>query len=402
MHTINELWILSFFSVFCIFTEVTTGCPVPDLRFVRAKKVSSTTEQPYLTFETTQIYLPDDFSTTDVEYGEHVDEVASVETEDDNADRKTRYTDYNPYAYSNGDGSEIASPGSETIHTDSHQSQRRNKFRTSKPKSAKHRPSSIRRRPHNQQKREVGNKFDNIVYVQSADIISQLHTNINSIVYNRTATAANNEENSFMNGDIYDSERLQQRKQQQWNESADGNSNANRAENRTMTIVVAEGKGNKIKKKIALQRAQDTDNGNGHGDNSGNGYGMRVADGKIVVVSHSAADDVFISDDTGDAVQVVLVRPAKSGTGVVHRTSTFNGSANVLRRVKRKSGKAAGALSRPKGGGDTGVKSTSRKKEGKYVRHLEKMGREKNSLREPNECERLMLPMELGSNRCAN
>lgn len=43
-----------------------------------------------------------------------------------------------------------------------------------------------------------------------------------------------------------------------------------------------------------------------------------------------------------------------------------NNDTNPLHRVKRKSGKTTGAL-RPKGASDTGSKSTSRKKEGKFT-----------------------------------
>lgn len=295
---------------------------------MRPKKPSSTTEQPYLTFETTQIYLPEDFTTADVEYVEHVDESISGETEDDNADRKTRYTDYNPYAYSNGDGSEVVAPGG---RGDDHGTERRNKFRTSKPKNAKHRPSSIRRRPHNQQKREVGNnKFDDIFYVQSADIISQLHANINSIVYNRTAI----DEDTLLNRDIYDNERL--------NTNADDDSrlNVNRAENRTMSA--AKGKGKRIKKKIALQRAHtDTDTDS---DESPIVGAMKMGNGS----KQTNVNDDAMGPPDGDW------------------NATKANATNTLLRVKRKSGKAAGALSRPKSG-DTGVKSTSRKKEGKYL-----------------------------------
>lgn len=48
-----------------------------------------------------------------------------------------------------------------------------------------------------------------------------------------------------------------------------------------------------------------------------------------------------------------------------HDNESFNDTKNQLHRIKRKSGKAAGALGRPKGGSDSGSKSTSRKKESK-------------------------------------
>lgn len=88
--------------------EATTGCQIPDLRFVRPKKFgSTTTEQPYVTFETTQIFLPDEFTTADLEdYAERsVDETLSTETDAHTSNlRLTRYTDYNPYAWHGGDG----------------------------------------------------------------------------------------------------------------------------------------------------------------------------------------------------------------------------------------------------------------------------------------------------------
>uniref|UniRef100_A0A182QFQ6 Locomotion-related protein Hikaru genki n=1 Tax=Anopheles farauti TaxID=69004 RepID=A0A182QFQ6_9DIPT len=47
--------------------ETTTGCPPPDLKISRPRKQYATTEPPFVTFETTQIYLPQDFTTADFE-----------------------------------------------------------------------------------------------------------------------------------------------------------------------------------------------------------------------------------------------------------------------------------------------------------------------------------------------
>ncbi|XP_050076924.1 locomotion-related protein Hikaru genki-like isoform X3 [Anopheles maculipalpis] len=47
--------------------ETTTGCPPPDLKISRSRKQYATTEPPFVTFETTQIYLPQDFTTADFE-----------------------------------------------------------------------------------------------------------------------------------------------------------------------------------------------------------------------------------------------------------------------------------------------------------------------------------------------
>lgn len=57
---------------------------------------------------------------------------------------------------------------------------------------------------------------------------------------------------------------------------------------------------------------------------------------------------------------------ADSNVQNVDDNESFNQTKpNQLHRIKRKSGKAAGALGRPKGGNDSGSKSTSRKKESK-------------------------------------
>lgn len=53
---------------FVMFAEGVTGCPPPDFKVSRPKGKSLTTEQPFLTFETTQLYLPQDFTTSDLEF----------------------------------------------------------------------------------------------------------------------------------------------------------------------------------------------------------------------------------------------------------------------------------------------------------------------------------------------
>ncbi|XP_050084471.1 locomotion-related protein Hikaru genki-like isoform X2 [Anopheles aquasalis] len=47
--------------------ELTTGCPPPELKISRPRKHYATTEAPFVTFETTQLYLPQDFTTADFE-----------------------------------------------------------------------------------------------------------------------------------------------------------------------------------------------------------------------------------------------------------------------------------------------------------------------------------------------
>lgn len=86
-------------------TEATIGCPIPDLRFMKPKSLTTTTDTPFITYETTQIFIPAELTTADLGYDEHtVDEALSTETDAHTSNlRQTRYTDYNPYAW-NGDG----------------------------------------------------------------------------------------------------------------------------------------------------------------------------------------------------------------------------------------------------------------------------------------------------------
>lgn len=56
------------FTVFLFIAEGVTGCPPPDFKVSRPKGKSYTTEQPFVMFETTQLYLPQDFTTNDLEF----------------------------------------------------------------------------------------------------------------------------------------------------------------------------------------------------------------------------------------------------------------------------------------------------------------------------------------------
>uniref|UniRef100_A0A0A1WGB6 Locomotion-related protein Hikaru genki n=1 Tax=Zeugodacus cucurbitae TaxID=28588 RepID=A0A0A1WGB6_ZEUCU len=51
--------------------DASPGCKAPDIRFTVIRP-ETTTEQPYAKFETTQIYLPEDFTTSDAEFVERI------------------------------------------------------------------------------------------------------------------------------------------------------------------------------------------------------------------------------------------------------------------------------------------------------------------------------------------
>ncbi|KAJ6640580.1 Locomotion-related protein Hikaru genki [Pseudolycoriella hygida] len=154
--------------------EASIGCPIPDLRFSRPRKFgTTTTEQPYVTFETTQIYLPEDFTTADFEYISNVDSDSSSENINDNVQRQTRYTDFNPYSWGDGTDSLVTTKNDE-------QDEVHNSNQHTKHERRKLRKNNGRRRlsqnVHQQSKREIkyADVLDNIYYVQSANVISNL------------------------------------------------------------------------------------------------------------------------------------------------------------------------------------------------------------------------------------
>lgn len=147
-------------------------------------------------------------------------------------------------------------------------------------------------------------------------------------------------------------------------------------------------KNGKIVHKIALQRTQT-------GDNS-----RRNIARKLNQSDDDSAESVYMDDDHDKMVMTGRMKSKANETTTATRTTTsnaltdndnifnadtkaqnvedidtvatinhdnesFNDSKNQLHRIKRKSGKAAGALGRPKGGSDSSSKSTSRKKESK-------------------------------------
>jgi len=75
---------------------------------------------------------------------------------------------------------------------------------------------------------------------------------------------------------------------------------------------------------------------------------------------HSRQRRAVAKGDAGQLEPVQLVQLEEIG-------NQSSSAAVALQRVKRKSGKTTGALSRPKGGGDSSSKTTSRKDKGKDI-----------------------------------
>lgn len=405
--------------------EASIGCPIPDLRFVRPRKFgSTTTEQPYVTFETTQIYLPDDFTTADFEYAENTDD-ESTETDDTKSatsnQRQTRYTDFNPYAW-NPDGSSNSGASDDASHVpfgtivghESHDRHKNPNLNTKMERQKMMRKNAAGRRrldrhhqSHKQQKREINDSSNDIYYIQSSDIVGQLHGNLNSIGsnHNRTITIDFMDENDRNNNEGVADE-LRKNYDEQLEDgvataahvddvSQNGSdespvmaeaiktSSSNIAKNigakkqyrkdvGSDKDMVAKKKTSTTtnKKKIALQRTQNAPNERRVVSEINN----NEKNDKNRQQNNTEGENDRNDSETADIV---------SKMGVEHRTTAHTSSIDnyygfpgatdskapnfrdFLQRFKRKSGKATGALSRPKGGSESGTKNTSRKKDGK-------------------------------------
>lgn len=405
--------------------EATIGCPIPDLRFVRPRKIgSTTTEQPYVTFETTQIYLPDDFTTADFEYVEHTED-ESTETDDTapptNNQRQTRYTDFNPYAWNTDGSSGIGDDASHipfggVVAHESHDRHKNPNLNTKLERRKMMRKNAAGRRRldrhhqgHKQQKREINDSLNDIYYIQSGDIVGQLHGNLNSIGsnHNRTITLdfvnGNDRNNNDGIGVAAITDELRKNDAGEPSKTAasvdDVSQNGNYESPATAKAIktsssniaknigakkqyknddnVAKKKKSpttsmKKKKKIALQRTQNTPDEHRIVSEINNNEKNNKNRQRNKTEEMGGEEDV---DDDGDSGFDVGHRTTVTTSKIVNYYYRADGATDAdasplngtkqLQRVKRKSGKATGALNRPKGGSDSGTKNTSRKKDGK-------------------------------------
>lgn len=247
--------------------------------------------------------------------------------------RQTRYTDFNPYAWGDGDESML------TTRKDEHDDLQVTQHLQGKHERRKFRKNTGRRRldrqnqgNHKHQKRHV-TLDDGYYYVQSADIVSNLHWgDMNQTNFQHQSAAHHHHHHSHR--------QLYGNKSPGRDATGDANNKLDRSSSSSSYNTKAENQimdSNSIISNSNRRTVNGVSNGNG---NFTNGYDAKTIDHKI----------------TGNRTRFME-----------HDESSETNGTNVLNRVKRKSGKTTGALSRPKGGSDSGSKSTSRKKDGKQI-----------------------------------
>lgn len=328
---------------FHLFAEGSPGCNPPDIRLTKPRQRSSmtTTSAPILTFETTQIYLPDDFTTGDLEFINHNKDAIRAAFRNGNTgellvddigvedDLSLHYVNYSPYTWNdekkNFEHSKspskrtrreaISFPSSSILklRRDSHG------VLTISEGSAAGRGRRLRRRSLAKSDYEMER-----IYIQSTDLVSSLQQSPNGA---DSAPAAHPSSDREANSDYDD---------------------------------------NQIK---ATNRTNDA---NGEGPQTGNGtvssdsrLPMQNASARPLIVQHPEATASLSNREHG-VEQAEEEARTNSGLDGPSNNGTFS-KGSELRRVKRKSGKTTGALSRPKSdSGSSSSKTTSRKTQCKF------------------------------------
>ncbi|XP_055854709.1 locomotion-related protein Hikaru genki [Episyrphus balteatus] len=415
------------------------GCRAPEIRYIKPKAVEPTTEASYVDFETTQIYLPEDFTTSDGDSIEHI-----------NIDLSSSHTDsaINPYQIDmDGGGGGVGNAAA--LHSGEAEEEngtedplaRRQRLRMERKMGKKRRAGGRRRRLENENgqsrgtgsgrgsryKRHAIHKDDSpaaehdkwsgaklaaegeVYYVHLDDLLNskslnkelrqklhkmkQKHLKERSNKCSPTGGSSGDKKNTdsscktkpnYKNGNKNKQHQQQPvavagdvvvdgnepiPKQAPNHSSDNGPPKRHHRTKRSSLRGAANdgldgGKHNQDEEEVLTQRRQHRENNNDiettNIDNSKDGY---LDDGKSSSSQLSAQ-----KNSKGNTTSTLQL-----GAGLRHDNgSTADddgseaGTADNLQRVKRKSGKTTGALSRPKGGGDSGSKTTSRKDKGAF------------------------------------
>lgn len=336
--------------------EATIGCQIPDLRFVRAKTFLSTTESYSVSLETTQ--APNEIlSTSNVASEHHVDDARLTEEGAHTSSlRQTRYTDYNPYAWNNENGDHVHLPGNSDAHLEEAPNEngkrvKRSLYRTKTKRRSKHHSHVHTHNERNIKHNYIDDAY-NSVHASKKDYQHFDNNGTNSEPIQPININSVNESTDTMifglhdNGFLYSQDGTM-------NHPGDNSFSKKQTDGDTLRIKFVH-KSGKITHKIALQRAQSTD----IIDHNENDNITDIDSGNENKFNETSANENMKNFD----------EPGIDGSEFVNtsnQNNNNNGRTLQLARVKRKSGKATGALSRPKGGSDSGSKSTSRKKDGK-------------------------------------
>ncbi|XP_055543249.1 locomotion-related protein Hikaru genki isoform X2 [Wyeomyia smithii] len=295
--------------------ETTTGCPPPDFKISRQRKSFASTEAPFVTFETTQVNLPQDFTTAELEF---VDGGKAAALVGQNVALHDSHD--TPFWWEMGIQNAEARESLAAASFPSHHNKKRAK------RTARRSVRRYRRSPFGQQDGQ-----ENVLHQELTPVIV-----INNI-FNENDSDHSVFDNVFLNSNqLEEEDEEDQQEADERDRYVDRNEIGDVVETEQIEVHGAK---TRVKRKSgkttgALSRAK------GSGGDSGSKS----------ITRHNKQD---ISDLEQDGHKM------RDGSVTAEGAQLGQDQGSMV-RVKRKSGKATGALSRPKGGSDSGSKSISR------------------------------------------
>ncbi|XP_061510432.1 locomotion-related protein Hikaru genki isoform X2 [Anopheles gambiae] len=323
--------------------ETSTGCPPPDLKISRPRKQYATTEPPFVTFETTQIYLPQDFTTADFE-------LVEAGKSGTNALRSHAETGGQSGSSSSslhgGGGShdtsfwwELGIQNAEVRESLAAASFPARSKRATVP--------SQRQRQHNhhhhhrRRRRSSSGPHDHLLNLEELSPAIVINN-----IFNENDSDHSVYDNLFLNSGAPDADEVDEREA---DNGPDAGQYLDKNEIEGEEIIVEMGDNGSIIRRRVKRKSGKTTGALSRAKAGSGGDG-----GSKSIARHHKQDQT--SADGLEAVE--LAEDGTAGGGGDQHQPGGGGRGQV--RVKRKSGKATGALSRPKGASDSGSKSISR------------------------------------------
>ncbi|XP_017867892.1 PREDICTED: locomotion-related protein Hikaru genki isoform X1 [Drosophila arizonae] len=371
--------------------DASPGCRAPDVRFTIFKP-EMTTEQPYAKFETTQVYLPEDFTTADVEFVDKLHTAKenhaaivnpySVDFGDDEQHQPYHHQQQQPH-HSHHDelhagdaaaslvddhdledeadelhGTELEDGAYKRMNTNRKQgkkrrsgSGRRRRLENENGQSARGRGSRYKRHAilHDAEAspdtdRWAGSKLaadGDVYYVHIADILKSREPNLQLRAKLRKLKQKARLAKCMADGSSEKCIKLLERLKAKQVEAAKQQAEAEKQQQEQHLQELDH------EQELELEPKQE--------------HHRRRGDSHAAELDQRDMESRWRRsiDAKGDAGQLELDM-------MINHGNQSSSAAVALQRVKRKSGKTTGALSRPKGGGDSSSKTTSRKDKGIY------------------------------------
>ncbi|KPU76370.1 uncharacterized protein Dana_GF13090, isoform B [Drosophila ananassae] len=362
--------------------DASPGCRAPDVRFTIVKP-ESTTEQPLAKFETTQVYLPEDFTTADVEFVESAPRHPG----------ENHAAVINPYSLDLGDDhlhvgdaaaslvadDDLGDDEDEELHGGITDEKRLN---TNRKQGKRRRSGSGRRRrienDNGQTGRGRGSRYKRHAILHDAEASPETDRWAGSklaaegdVYYVHIADILKSREpNRELRSKLH---KLKMKARMSKCLAEGGKEKCTKLIKKKPKNKKVNPEEQSLKKDTKMPKEERNEKDVMEEPESSSGHHRRRGD------SHAAELDqrdrsprwrrrrsIESKGDLGQLPPDPEKEPEPVDNDELQYGNQSSSAAVALQRVKRKSGKTTGALSRPKGGGDSSSKTTSRKDKGIY------------------------------------